>query len=165
MKRFILPGLLLAAVAAERASAEPLSFKAVMSPRQEIYVDLPTPEKHFVLFVKREGNATGSGLLSGAELTEYGMHDLRPGLDGSPRGYIVAKLPGGDQAVIQWEVQATFVPGPDGKPKLLDNGIWRLIGGTGTLEGIKGAGTMHIKAVSQKEREFSFDGEAVIVRK
>lgn len=147
------------------ASAEPLSVKAVMSPKEQIYVDLPTVEKHFVLFVKREGKATGIGILNGAEFTEYGMHDIRPGVDGSPRGYMIAKLPNGDQAVIQWKVQATFVPGPDGKPKLLDNGVWHFIGGTGSLEGIKGAGTMHIKAASPKDREFSFDGEAVVAKK
>lgn len=146
------------------AWADPLSVKATLSPKERIYVDLPTAQKHFVLFVKREGKATGTGVLSRAEFTEYGMHDIRPGVDGSPRGYIVAKLPSGDQAVIQWEVQATFIPGSDGKPKLLDNGLWRLVGGTGRLAGITGAGTMHIRAVSAEEREFSFDGEVVVAK-
>ncbi len=142
--------------------AEPLDIRAIMSPKEQIYVDLPTPQKHFVLFVKREGKAAGTGILNGVELTEYGMHDIRPGLDGSPRGYIVAKLPNGEQAVIQWEVQAGFITGPDGKPKQPDNGVWRLIGGTGRLEKIKGAGVMHIKAVSPADREFTFTGEAVV---
>jgi hypothetical protein len=39
--------------------------------------------------------------------------------------------------------------------------VWRFIGGTGGLAGVKGAGTMHIKAVSATEREFSFDGEFI----
>lgn len=143
------------------AAAEPLTLKAVMSPKEQIYVDLPTADKHFVLFVRREGKAVSGGPLNGADLTEYGMHDIRPGVNGSPRGYMVVKLPSGDQAVLQWEVQATFVPGPDGKPRLLDNGVWRFIGGTGGLAGVKGAGTMHIKAVSATEREFSFDGEFI----
>lgn len=147
------------------AWAEPLSVKAVMTPKEQIRVDLPTSQKHFVVFVKRDGKAAGIGILDGAELTEYGMHDIRPGVDGSPRGYIVAKLPNGDQAVIRWEVQATFIPGPEGKPKLLDNGVWRFIGGTGGLEEIKGAGIMHIKAVSPTAREFSLDGEVVVVKK
>ena len=142
--------------------AEPLDVKAIMRPKEQIYVDLPTPQKHFVLFVKREGKAAGTGILNGAELTEYGMHDIRPSLDGSPRGYVVARLPNGEQAVIQWEVQAVFVPGADGKPKLLDNGVWRFIGGTGSLKEIKGAGIMHIKAVSPADREFTFTGEAVV---
>ena len=166
MKRIVLSTVLALGVVAsvgpgEIASADPLSIKAVMSPAEQIYVDLPTPQKHFVLFVKRQGRATGAGALAGAELTEYGMHDIRPGVDGAPRGYLVAKLPSGDQAVIQWEVQATFVPGPDGKPRLLDNGVWRLIGGTGSLDGVKGAGTMHIKTVSPKDREFELNGEVV----
>jgi len=119
------------------AWAEPLTIKVVMSPKEQIYVDLPTAQKHFVLFVRREGKATGTGALNGAQLTEYGMHDIRPGVDGSPRGYLVGKLPSGDQIAIQWEVQATFIPGPDGKPRLLDNGVWRVVGGTGGFERAK----------------------------
>ncbi len=155
----------LLALATGVAGAEPLSIKAVMSPKEQIRGDLPTREPHFVLFVRREGKAAGLGMLNGAELPEYGMHDIRPGVDGAPRGYLVAKLPGGDQAVIQWKVQATFVPGPDGKPRLLDNGVWRFIGGTGSLEGIKGAGILHIKAVSPSDREFELTGEAVVGHK
>jgi len=161
MPRIVVGALAIVLVLAGAASAEPLAVKAVMSPKEQIYGDLPTPQKHFVLFVRREGKAAGTGILDGAQLTEYGMHDIRPGLDGSPRGYLVAKIPGGDQAVIQWEVQATFVPGPDGKPKLLDNGVWRFIGGTGSLGGVRGAGTMHIKAVSATDREFELTGEFV----
>jgi hypothetical protein len=93
-------------------------------------------------------------MLDGAHLVEYGMHDIRPGVDGAPRGYLVAKAANGDQAVIQWEVQATFIPGSDGKPKLLDNGVWQLIGGSGAFEAARGAGTMHIKAAAANDREF-----------
>jgi hypothetical protein len=57
--------------------------------------------------------------------------------------------------------QATFVPGPDGKPKLLDNGVWRFIGGTGKADGLKGAGILHIRAVSATDREFELTGEPV----
>ena len=60
--------------------------------------------------------------------------------------------------MIQWEVQATFVPGTDGQPRLLDNGVWRYVGGTGSLKDLKGAGTLHIKAVSASDREFQFRG-------
>ena len=52
------------------ARAEPLSAKAVMTPKEQISVDLPTTPKHFVLFVRREGRATGTGLLAGAPCTE-----------------------------------------------------------------------------------------------
>ena len=161
MQRITSSALAIVLLFAAAASGEPLAFKAVMSPKEQIYGDLPTSQKHFVLFVRREGKASGIGILDGAQLTEYGMHDIRPGLDGSPRGYLVAKLPSGDQVVIQWEVQATFVPGPDGKPKLLDNGLWRFIGGTGTFSNVRGAGTMQIRAVSATDREFELTGEFV----
>src|SRR3972149_1187298 len=112
MKRIVLSTVLALSVLvsvglAEVASADPLSIKAVMSPVEQIYVDLPTPQKHFVLFVKRQGRATGAGALAGAELTEYGTHAIRPGVGGAPRGDLAAKLPSGDQAGIQGEVQAT----------------------------------------------------------
>jgi hypothetical protein len=161
MRRIVPGALATVLLLAGAGSAEPLAVKAVLSPKEQIYVDLPTPQKHFVLFVRREGKASGTGVLDGAQLVEYGMHDIRPGLDGSPRGYLVARLPNGDQAVIRWEVQATFVPGPDGKPRLLDNGLWRFIGGTGGLQGLRGAGTMHIRAVSATDREFELTGEVV----
>lgn len=154
----------LALVLATSSFADPLSVKAVMSPKEQIQVDLPTARKHFVLFVHREGKAAGSGVLAGAQLTEYGMHDIRPGLDGTPRGYLIARLADGEQVVIQWEVQATFVPGPDGKPKLLDNGVWRFIGGTGKADTLKGAGILHIRAVSATDREFELTGEAVAAK-
>src|SRR5215470_9298162 len=91
-------------LASGSAWAEPFAVKAVMSPKEQIYVDLPTAQKHFVLLVRREGKAAGTGVLNGAQMTEYGMHDIRPSVDGSPRGYLVGKLPGGDQITIQWEV-------------------------------------------------------------
>lgn len=165
MRYLALLVLLVIAALGGNAWADPITLKAVMSPKEQIRVDLPTAQKHFVLFVRREGRAIGGGALAGADLTEYGMHDIRPGVDGSPRGYLVARLPNGDQAVIQWEVQATFVPGPDGKPKLLDNGLWRLIGGSGGLSTAKGAGTMHIRAVSPTDREFELTGEIIIAGK
>ena len=76
----------LALALSKNAWADPLSVKALMSPKEQIQVDLPTAQKHFVLFVRREGKAAGSGVLAGAQLTEYGMHDIRPGVDGTPRG-------------------------------------------------------------------------------
>jgi hypothetical protein len=153
-------GVMILAVASP-VSSEPLNVRARMSPKEQIRVDLPTPEKHFVLFVRREGTASGAGPLDGALVTEYGMHDIRPGLDGSPRGYLIVRLPNGSQTVVQWEVQATFVPGPDGKPRLLDNGVWRLLGGTGDLEQLRGAGILHIRSVSESDREFELSGEVV----
>jgi hypothetical protein len=144
------------------AAAEPISIKAVMSPKEQIQYNFPTPEKHFVLMVHREGTLSGTGAFEGAQGTEYGVHDITAGVGGNPRGYYIITLKSGDMAIIQWSVQATFIPGPDGSPKLLDNGVWQFISGTGGLQGIQGAGTMHIRALSPTDREFSFMGEYVI---
>lgn len=149
---------------ASAAAAASVGVKATMRPAEQIYTELPAPGKHFVLLVRREGRANGTGILDGADLTEYGMHDIRPGTDGAARGYLVARLPGGGQGVLQWELQATFVPGPDGKPRLLDNGVWRLVSGTGSLQGARGAGILRIRVLSPTDREFELTGEIVAPR-
>jgi hypothetical protein len=146
------------------AAAEPIAIKAVMVPKEQIRYDFPTADKHFLLMVRREGTVSGTAAFEGAQGIEYGVHDLIPGVGGNPRGYYVLTLKSGDKAVIEWSVQATFVPGPDGKPKLLDNGVWKFLGGTGGMAGIQGAGTMHITAVSPTDREFSFTGEYALKR-
>lgn len=152
-----LPGLILAA--GEWAAAEPIAVKAVMVPKEQIRYDFPTPDKHFVLMVRREGTVVGTPAFDGAQGVEYGWHDIIPGVGGHPRGYYIVTLKNGDKAIIEWSVQATFIPGPGGQPRLLDNGVWKFIGGTGGLAGIQGAGTLNIKAVSPTDREFSFMGE------
>ncbi len=150
-------GLILSA--ASWAAAEPIAIKAVMAPKEQIRYDFPTPDKHFLLMVRREGTVSGTAAFDGAQGVEYGVHDITPGVGGNPRGYYVVTLKSGDKAIIEWSVQAIFIPGPEGKPKLLDNGVWKFIGGSGGLAGIQGAGTMNIKAVSPTDREFSFTGE------
>ncbi len=146
-------------------SAQALTFlriQAVMTPKAAMKFDFPTAQRHFVLLVRREGTVEGQGIWQGAKAVEYGMHDIRPGDTGVARGYVVLTLSSGAQAFMQWQVQATFVRGPGGKPKLLDNGVWRFVGGTGALQGIQGAGIMHIKPVSRTDRRFIFTGQYVL---
>jgi len=109
--------------------------------------------------VRREGSAAGQGLFDGASVVEFGAHDIVPGVGGDPRGYLVVTAPDGAIAYIKWQVRAVFVPGADGKPMLLDNGFWEVAGGTGRFAGLKGAGTLHIKAVNQTDRRFILTGD------
>lgn len=148
------------AVALPAFSAD-VAVKAVMSPKEQMRLDFADGSKHFLLMVRREGKAQGSGLLNGAAVTEFGYHDILPGDGGDPRGYLVFTMPDADMAYVKWQVRAVFVPGADGKPKLLDNGFWEIVGATGKLKGLKGAGTLHIKAVSPSDREFELTGELV----
>lgn len=152
--------LLIIGSAASAQSSQPLSVKAVMEPQDAIQYDFPTDAPHFVLLVQRTGTLEGEGMLGGAAVTEYGMHDISPGDEGLAQGYIIVETDEGE-AFIKYEVQVAFVPGSDG-PVALDNGVWHFTGGTQALEGIKGAGTMHIKPVSETDREFSFDGQYVL---
>ena len=80
---------------------------------------------------------------------------------GEPRGYLEFATADGDKAYIKWTIQAVFVPGSDGKPKLLDNGVWQVVSGTGKLEKLQGAGTFHLIPTGPTERRFVLDGELV----
>ena len=152
-------GFLAAALLATPASAADITVEAVMSPKEQFRLDFKDGSKHFVLMVRREGNATGSAPLAGAKVTEFGLHDLVPGVGGHPRGYLRFTNANGDEAYVKWQVRAVFVPGADGKPKLLDNGFWEVAGGTGAFKGLKGAGTLHIKPVNPTDRRFILTGE------
>lgn len=141
------------------AGAEPVKVEAVMSPKEKIQLDFADGSKHFMLMVRREGEAKGAGPLHGTKVVEYGVHDILPGVGGDPRGYLVMTAPNGDIAYVKWQVRAIFVPGSDGKPQLLDNGFWEAAGGTGGFAGMTGAGTLHIKAMSPTDRKFILEGE------
>lgn len=143
------------------AVAADIALKAVMVPKEQMRLDFADGSKHFLLMVRREGKAAGTGPLAGASVTEFGYHDIVPGDSGDPRGYLVFALSSGDVAYVKWTVRAVFVPGADGKPKLLDNGVWEIAGATGQLKGLKGAGILHIRAVSPADREFELTGELV----
>lgn len=150
---------LLVVVAGTSSIAAPIKLEAVMTPKEQIRMDFADGSKHFVLMVRREGKATGQGIFSGAAVTEYGRHDIIPGIGGDPSGYLVLTQPGGDIAYVKWVVRAVFVPGADGKPMLLDNGTWEIVSGTGKLKGLKGAGILHIKSVSPTDRNFILEGD------
>lgn len=152
-------GVGLALALTPAANADPLKIEAVMSPKEKLQLDFQDGSKHFVLMVRREGQSVGNGLLAGAKVVEYGMHDIVPGIGGDPRGYLVFTAPNGDIAYVKWQVRAIFVPGPDGKPRLLDNGFWEVAGATGSLVGLVGAGTLHIKAVNPTDRRFILEGD------
>lgn len=166
MRPFLTGALALCALAvasAAPAAAEPMTVEAVLAPKEQMRLNFEDGSKRFVLLVRREGTAVGSGPLAGAAVNEYGMHDITPGVAGDPRGYLEFTQPGGDKAYIKWIVRAIFVPNPGGKPKLLDYGHWELVGGTGQFAGMKGVGSLQIKPASKTDRRFILQGELVPV--
>lgn len=155
--RSLVAGLGLAVLGAP-ALAEPLDIIALMSPKEQFRLDFQDDSKRFVLMVRREGKAEGAGFLAGASVTEYGMHPIQPGVGGQPHGYLEF-TDGADKAYVEWDVRAVFVPGPEGKPMLLDNGTWQVVGGTGKFAGLKGAGSLNIRAASPTDRNFILKGD------
>ncbi len=143
------------------AHAEPMKIDAVLTPKESMRMNFEDGSKHFVLMVRREGTAKGNGPLSGASVTELGMHDIIPGVGGDPRGYLEFTDAKGGKAYVKWLVRAIFVPGEKGKPKLIDYGFWEIVGGTGQYAGMKGAGSLQIKAAGPKDRRFILEGELV----
>lgn len=140
------------------AMADPLNVQATMVPKEQIRLDFKDGSGHFVLMVRREGTATGTGLFSDASIVEFGRHDIIPGVSGDPSGYLVATKGEGNVAYIKWTVRAIFLPGKDGKPELNDNGFWEVVSGTGSFKGLKGAGTLHIKSANATDRIFILNG-------
>lgn len=161
MKNAILAVALAAALGAAAsgvAAAAPVKFEAAVSQKEAIKLDFADGSKHFFLLVRREGKSDGEGPLAGASVTEFGAHDIVPGVGGEPRGYLEFSKDG-DKAYIKWSILAVFVPGPDGKPKLLDNGVWQVVSGTGKLASLKGAGTFHLMPTGPVDRKFVMEGE------
>jgi hypothetical protein len=148
-------------IVASLVQAEPVKFEALVAQKEAIRLDFADASKHFLLLVRREGKSQGQGPLANAAVQEYGAHDIVPGVGGEPRGYLEFATMDGDKAYIKWVIQAVFVPGPEGRPKLLDDGVWQVIGGTGKLEKLKGAGTFHVLPTGPTERRFVMEGELV----
>lgn len=149
-------------VVASLAGAEPVRFEAVVDQKEAIRLDFADDSKRFLLMIRREGQTEGAGPLAGAAVQEYGVHDVVPGVGGEPHGYLEFAAEDGSRAYVKWAIQAVFVPGPDGNPRLLDNGVWQVIGGTDELAGLQGAGTFRLQFPSPTERRFVMEGELVL---
>ena len=139
--------------------AEPVKFEAVVGQKEAIRLDFADTSKRFFLLVRREGKTEGQGPLAGSNVQEYGVHDVVPGVGGEPHGYLEFAGSDGSKAYLRWNIQAVFVPGADGKPKLLDHGVWRVVGGTGKWEKLKGAGIFRLRFPGPTDRRFVMEGE------
>jgi hypothetical protein len=160
--RSLLVSALLAACAS--VQAEQLAVHALMVPKEQIKLDFQDGSGHFVLMVRREGNATGSGLFDGARVVEFGRHDILPGVSGDPSGYLVVTCGPGNIAYLKWTVRSIFLPNREGRPEMHDNGFWEVVSGTGRLKGLKGTGTLQIESAGETDRLFVLDGQLALAR-
>lgn len=144
------------------AAAAPMNIETVVSTKQQIRLEFADGSNRFVSMVQREGVAEGSGPLAGTSVTEYGVHDILPGVNGDPSGYLVFSDGTDDIAYVKWLVRAVFLPDADGKPALFDNGYWEVVGGIGKFAGLQGTGALIIKGTGTPgDVRFILDGEIV----
>ncbi len=144
---------------ANGAVAEPITLDVVLSPKDQIRLDFKDDDRHFLLLTQREGKAAGGGVFAGAQVVEYGIHDVTRGDGGKASGYLEAITTGGDIAYFRWRLRALFVAGSDGKAKVIDNGYWELTGGTGQFATMRGVGTLLLEFVSKTDRRFLLEGD------
>lgn len=161
--RMLVAAAALFGTASLSVEAAPVKVEAVISPKAESKLEFADGSKRYLLAIQREGKATGNGPLAGATMLEWGMHDVAPGVGAIGNGYLVFTISEGDVAYLKYQFRMIPVPGPGGKPQILINGFWEVAGSTGKLKGLRGAGTVHVNAVSPKERQWILEGDLVQV--
>jgi len=138
------------------ALAAPMKIEAVVSPKADAKLEFADGSKRFLVAAQREGKASGNGPLAGAMMLEWGLHEVNPATGANVNGYLVFTAANGDIAYLKYTFRAVPVPGPDGKPRFVANGVWETAGGTGTLKGLRGIGTVEF---NPKERRFVLEGD------
>jgi hypothetical protein len=151
------------ALANGAAVASPIELDAVLVPKAESKLEFADGTKRYLLATQREGKANGNGPLAGATVLEWGVHDVNPAAGASASGYLVFTTADGDIAYLKYQFRALFLPASEGKRRLLVNGFWEAVGGTGKLKGLRGAGTLRITAPSPKERRWALAGDLVSI--
>jgi hypothetical protein len=145
--------------AASTVAAESVTLDVVLSAKDEIRLDFKDESNHFVALTQRAGTAEGGGAFAGAEVVEYGLHDVIPGDGGNATGYLEATTRDGDVAYFKWHLRAFFVAGDNGDVRIIDNGHWELAGGTGQFASMRGVGTLLLEFVSKTERRYLLEGD------
>ncbi len=146
----------LSVLASSVALAAPMKIEAVITPKADSKLEFADGSKRFLVAAQRVGMASGSGPLAGSTMLEWGMHDVNPAAGADANGYLVFTTADGDVAYLKYQFRAVPVPGPDGKPRFVANGIWETAGGTGKLKGLRGIGTVQF---NPKERRFTLEGD------
>ena len=145
-------------LAASVVHAEPVAVRALMVPKEQIKLNFQDGSGHFVLMVRREGQAVGSGLFDGAKVVEFGRHDIVPGVGGDPSGYLVITGGASGTAYVKWTIRSVDLPGRDGQLEVHDNGFWEVVAGTGRFKHLKGTGALRIESAGPVDRLFVLDG-------
>ncbi|HSO07691.1 MAG TPA: hypothetical protein VLW45_10640 [Pelomicrobium sp.] len=133
-----------------------MKIEAVTTPKADAKYEFADGSKRFLVAAQREGKAEGSGPLAGATMVEWGFHDVNPAAGAHASGYLIFTTADGDVAYLKYQFRAVPVPGPDGKPRFVANGIWETAGGAGKLKNLRGIGTVRF---NPKERLWTLEGD------
>lgn len=154
-------GVALLALVASPAAAEPLKMKILYRLAEQTRYEIPLPdsEKHWVRIAKFTGTVEGGGPFDGAQATEMGFHDVFPGKGGvgAPLYHVLA-LKGGGTVTLRGDRELIVIPTGTDKPAMVYSGQWRVLGGTGAMAGIQGAGTYRTSPLSPTESRLEFEG-------
>jgi hypothetical protein len=145
--------------AATAVEAAPIKLDAVISPTSESKLEFADGSKRLLVATQREGTVNGDGPFAGARMLEWGVHDVIPGNGAHGNGYVVLTTGEGDVAYLKYQFRALQIPVANGKRRVLINGNWELVGGTGKFKDQRGGGTLHVKRLSPKERHWFLEGE------
>jgi len=138
------------------ANGAPIRIEAVLSPKADSKFEFGDGSKRFLVAAQREGKATGTGPLAGTSMLEWGMHDVNPASGAHANGYLVFTADNGDVAYLKYQFRAVPVPGPDGKPRFVANGLWEGAGGTGQYKDLRGIGRLEF---NPRDRRWVLEGD------
>ncbi|TCF98385.1 hypothetical protein BZM26_25925 [Paraburkholderia strydomiana] len=115
----------------------------------------------YVALVRRSGKVVGEGMLRGATVQEWGLHEvtLGPETNGRGTGYLVITQGSSDILYLKTQLRQITLAGKPGAPRSAFNGLWEVSGATGKFNGLKGAGTLRINRLSESERQWVLEGE------
>jgi hypothetical protein len=115
----------------------------------------------YVALVRRSGKVMSEGILRGATVQEWGLHEvtLGPETNGRGTGYLVITRGPGDILYLKTQLRQITLPGKRGEPRSGFNGLWEVSGATGKFNGLQGAGTLRINRLSESGRQWILEGE------
>ena len=159
----LVAAMALAGATTGSVQAERVKIEAVISAKVESKLEFADGSKRYLLATQREGKASGNGPLAGTTMIEWGTHDVFPGIGTNANGYLVFTTPEGEVAYLKYQFRGLPVVGPGGKQQNLINGFWEVVGSSGKIKSLQGAGTLHVNIVSPKERHWILEGDLVQV--
>jgi hypothetical protein len=104
---------------------------------------------------------TSKGLLAGATVLDWGLHEVPTGTDpnGGGPGYLLFTLPSGVQLTMRLQMHLQYIPQAKGAPQPFIFGLWEIVGASGSLRQLQGSDVIRVERPSADERLWVLEGE------